>query len=338
MKQPITYLIWNTKQCGGNVVIFEHVNRLYERGYPVKLLSIAGGKPEWFDLKMPVISYISTEYIKKHSIVVATFWPTVFIALFMRANKKFHLIQGWDEDTHRNIILRKIAKYSLKLKLNKIVVSNYLKQKIKKLTKSSEVIFKIDDCQIDTTIFKPAKKRDRKIEKKVKILSVVSRYYLNKGPDLLIKIIEHLKKKYSNYEFILVSFEKEPPAKIIDKFFSNPPVKDLVRLYNEADVLLVTSRIEGFFIPGLEAMACGCPVVTTDSQGIKEYAIHGENAIVVKVLSDIWKKDVIEKFIKDKRLKNKIITNGFKTVRKYKWKNIIDDLEKILVGGKRSIL
>jgi glycosyltransferase involved in cell wall biosynthesis len=39
---------------------------------------------------------------------------------------------------------------------------------------------------------------------------------------------------------------------------------DMVKLYNACDVLLGTTGGEGFFLPGLEAQACGKPIVVTD--------------------------------------------------------------------------
>ncbi|WP_336980702.1 glycosyltransferase family 1 protein [Altererythrobacter fulvus] len=47
---------------------------------------------------------------------------------------------------------------------------------------------------------------------------------------------------------------------------------DLVQLYSAADVLLHPSFCEGFGMPPAEAMACGCPVVTSDLSSMPEVA------------------------------------------------------------------
>lgn len=91
----------------------------------------------------------------------------------------------------------------------------------------------------------------------------------------------------------------------------------------------MTSRCEGFLLPGLEAMACGCLVVTTDCGGIKEYAIHKKNAVILENIDQLWKRDEINNLIHNKRLINKLITNGYKTVRMYHWDKILLDLESI---------
>ena len=55
----------------------------------------------------------------------------------------------------------------------------------------------------------------------------------------------------------------------------------LGREYAAARVFVVGSWFEGFCQPGLEALACGTPLVTTDNGGCREYARDGETALVV---------------------------------------------------------
>jgi glycosyltransferase involved in cell wall biosynthesis len=57
------------------------------------------------------------------------------------------------------------------------------------------------------------------------------------------------------------------------------PTNDLVAIYNLATVYVQPSFYEGFGLPVLEAMACGCPVVATDTSSIPE--ITGNAAILV---------------------------------------------------------
>jgi glycosyltransferase involved in cell wall biosynthesis len=53
--------------------------------------------------------------------------------------------------------------------------------------------------------------------------------------------------------------------------------------YNRCHIFVFASRSEGFGLPPLEAMACGCAVVTTDCGGVRDYVQPGTNAVMVPV-------------------------------------------------------
>ena len=48
------------------------------------------------------------------------------------------------------------------------------------------------------------------------------------------------------------------------------------------DVLIKMSRVEGFFMPPLEMMACGGTVLTGKVTGYNEYVVDGYNGLVVE--------------------------------------------------------
>lgn len=51
--------------------------------------------------------------------------------------------------------------------------------------------------------------------------------------------------------------------------------------YQSCDMFVFSSRLEGFGLPPLEAMACGAPVITTDCGGVRMFAEHERTALVV---------------------------------------------------------
>src|SRR2546425_145083 len=63
------------------------------------------------------------------------------------------------------------------------------------------------------------------------------------------------------------------------RFLGYVPVEDLRALYSLARVFVYPSLWEGFGMPVLEAMACGCPVVTSNVSSMPEVA--GEAAVLV---------------------------------------------------------
>jgi len=66
------------------------------------------------------------------------------------------------------------------------------------------------------------------------------------------------------------------------RFVSELSDEALVRLYAEADLVVVPSLYEGFSLPAIEAMACGAPVVATTGGALPEVVgATGETALLV---------------------------------------------------------
>lgn len=97
------------------------------------------------------------------------------------------------------------------------------------------------------------------------------------------------------------------------------PNKDLPAIYSGAKAFLYTSLRESFGIPILEAMACGTPVVTSNTSAIPEIA--GEGAILVNPFSP---EDIAAQLIrleKDEVFRNSQISYGLERVKLFSWKN-----------------
>lgn len=65
------------------------------------------------------------------------------------------------------------------------------------------------------------------------------------------------------------------------EYEQNPPQDKLVEeIYNGSSIYLCPSHAEGWHLPPAEAMASGCAVVSTDIDGVADYAIAGETALL----------------------------------------------------------
>ncbi len=330
-KPTIAYVLFNTKASGGEATIVQHANKFAKKKYEIIIYSIYGKRPKGLNNKVKFKNILFSLFDSGKDILVATFWPTAYVVLLMKARHKFYFVQGWEPSFHKNFILKGLALYSYQLPFIKIVNSSFLKRKMDKVDKKGHPVFHFNYKVLDTKLFRPRfKKADNNSKtRKVKILSVISWYIKPKGPDILVKAVKKLKRNHPNYHFALASLEKKPYEPVFDKFFSNPSRNFLANLYRKSDIYLILSRFEGLPITVLEAMRSGCLVISSNSHGVLDIVNHMENGIILKKVEDLWKKNTIEKVIKNRKLLRRLIKNGLKLSLDYSNEKIIDDFEKI---------
>jgi glycosyltransferase involved in cell wall biosynthesis len=63
--------------------------------------------------------------------------------------------------------------------------------------------------------------------------------------------------------------------------------RELIEMLANGSVFVQASHEEGLGLAGLEAMACGLPMVATDTAGTREYLHHGVNGILIPQDSDV---------------------------------------------------
>ncbi|MHC4618683.1 MAG: glycosyltransferase family 4 protein [Planctomycetota bacterium] len=105
---------------------------------------------------------------------------------------------------------------------------------------------------------------------------------------------------------------------------------DMAALYNLADAYVYPSLYEGFGLPILEAMQCGCPVVASNATSIPEVA--GDAAILVDPLDTGALAEAIQKVLIDPELRAELVSRGFEQARKFSW----DKAAKIILKKIRD--
>lgn len=111
----------------------------------------------------------------------------------------------------------------------------------------------------------------------------------------------------------------------------SPPQDELVEgIYNRSRVFLNSSAREGFGLPCIEAMACGCALVSTDNGGSRDYALHDETALV-GAKGDVEKlADHIAALLRDEHRRLRLVRAGLEFVRGYDWDESGRRLESFL--------
>ena len=94
--------------------------------------------------------------------------------------------------------------------------------------------------------------------------------------------------------------------------------KDLPFFYNAAEALVFTSLHEGFGIPILEAMASGCPVITSNCSSMPEVAGNAARLVDPKNIDEITK--AMDEVLENKTLRRVLIKKGLERVKHFSWK------------------
>ncbi len=92
---------------------------------------------------------------------------------------------------------------------------------------------------------------------------------------------------------------------------------DMPALYNMASVYIYPSVYEGFGLPVLEAMQCGCPVIASNITSIPEVA--GDAAILVEPLDVQAWADRIYQVVTNQKLREEMANKGFARAAEFSW-------------------
>lgn len=97
------------------------------------------------------------------------------------------------------------------------------------------------------------------------------------------------------------------------------PLDELVRLYNAATVFVYPSLYEGFGLPVLEAMACGCPVVASNTSAIPEVA--GDAALLIDPMDPQAIADAIQNVLVNEELSKELRQRGLRRAKFFSWED-----------------
>ncbi len=92
---------------------------------------------------------------------------------------------------------------------------------------------------------------------------------------------------------------------------------DLPTLYSLASAVAMPSLTEGFGIPMVEAMACGAPVVASDSGSLPE--VVGEAGLLVPPTDTSALADALHRVVSDMPLRERLVALGYERVRQFNW-------------------
>lgn len=150
--------------------------------------------------------------------------------------------------------------------------------------------------------------------------------------------LDHIKKKYGLPAQFILSVGNQKPHKNLKRliaayegaivviggkkgrvknayFLGKVPDEEMAAFYALAEVFVFPSLYEGFGLPPLEAMHCGCPVVASAIAPLKE--VCGEAAVYVDPLDVVSIREGIERVMASSVLKKELVEKGFSQAKKF---------------------
>lgn len=203
----------------------------------------------------------------------------------------------------------------------------------------------------DAKKFKPIKKDDpgileiRKmygVKENEKMILTAGGDTTSKGAQEMIKALSKIDKEYPNWKYVCKStaskcardHHKEELALIAEAGFDPKKVvyvEDdfhhdfMPYLLNACDIYAGPSRLEGFGMIQMEAMACGKPVISIDAMGPKDTIVHGKTGFLAKVGSTV---DLSEEWVSKEMGYKEVFRMKFDKPKTLAYRADVDDLAK----------
>lgn len=324
-------------------MVFEYANRFVEKGEdvtigfinedalkqfkaPVFIKQIAATyitkkEPSWFALNPSITKFSGwgnkiDKIVAETDICIATSVDTVdYVRKNFNGVKQVYFIQGYETW----ICDRKYVHESYRLGMKNIVISNWLKKIVDSEAGSSSIVIKNPIDLSAYRIITPINQR--------KAHSVSLLYHTNelKGSLYAINALINLKQIYSDLTVEMFGIFDRPSG--LPEWFNytkSASKLQTIEIYNKTQVFLCASIEEGYGLTGLEAMACGAVLVSTNYQGVREYAENEINALLSPVKdTEMLVKNVCRVFDEEKT-RNFLTTNAQITVQQFSWEKAVD--------------
>ncbi len=225
-----------------------------------------------------------------------------------------------------------------------ITISRFSKDEIVKHLDYPEDRIKIVYPGVDHSVY--YEKRDKKIlrehniSNEDKLILYVGSETPRMNVPVLIKAFSKLKKRLPNIKLVKIGESqsygaRENILKLIkdlnlqdDVIFEGYiPEGELPLWYNASDVLVYPCEYAGFGLPPLEAMACGTPVVTSNTTSLPE--VVGDAGIMIDPNDIESMSEMIYQVLTDSALREELINKGLERSKQFNWNEAANETRKI---------
>lgn len=323
----VVYVMAHVATSGGVKIILDHANVLTDRGVKVTIVCHYP-KPSWYPVRceyrqVPFQVELAAG-IPPCDVIVATYWDhiqacvdTGLAPVVYFEQGDFHLFEEISPDLHRTVqsqIQAAADVVTCSPRAAKIILQRYGRN-------VSHVFLNA----VDPRIFHPRRTQDPRVPDKPYLMMMGNDRLAFKGTTDVLQAWALAREAGVDLDLVWVS--PVPPERPVGQVYVNPDQELLAELYRHAEVFVSGSHYEAFSLPPLEAMACGCPVISTANEGVLTYAIGEENCLLAEVGNPSDLAAHIVRLMTDGELRTRLREAGLRTAANYTWETTAEQLE-----------
>ena len=244
-------------------------------------------------------------------------------------------------NVYRRLFVPRVIKKSRKI----ITVSNFEKNRIGEF-------FKMQGDQRLTAVYNGVSEHFMPVLDKVALARVKEKYHLpdhfffflgNTDPKkntsgTLKAFADFVKETGSDIQLVMLDYDRAELENLLDNIGDKTLINrivltgyvvntDLPAIYSQCEVFLYPSLRESFGIPMLEAMACGVPVITSNTSSMPE--VSGDAALLIDPYNPREITNAMIQLITDKELRKNLTDTGIIQAAKFSWKAMAENVLKI---------
>ncbi|GAB4197810.1 MAG: glycosyltransferase family 4 protein [Sandaracinaceae bacterium] len=311
----ITFCLQTANRSGGVKVVAQYADRLVRRGHDVTVVSgpvpaptlrqrlrqtarslASGRRPPRYEV-FPPSALDGMPHVRHHrvaesrpfvdddfpdaDVVVATWWETAeqVARLSPRKGAKAYFVQGLESTIDGMPAARVEA--TLDLPLHPIVVARFLVDHLRVVHGRKDEISYVPNA-VDGTLF-DAPPRGKRPRPTIACIHTGASHV--KGFDVTRAALLEVALRAPEVHVLCFGTPPAPSGPLPSSFeyVRDPAQTEIPKLYARADVFAHGSRVEGFGLPILEAMACRTPVVATPAGAAPELLAEGRGRMIARV-------------------------------------------------------
>ena len=351
----ITFIQSSLWLSGGARVVVEFANRLNARQHEVSVVIPKGAISEELAKEIsPAVAILEANYtltksigllgkmrltyamvqaIKPCDVIVSTHTPTTLVSFFagsiLRRGVPVWLYQDYPGMFAERPFEGWLLRNALRWHKAALVVSNHLKEDLSSFSQGT--ILYVGEGLSHVHYLKPTQRSEIQAASSRRSIFYLGDFRPRKGLVDFLAAARLVAEKVPDIELWVAT--KEPGEVQTDlpvRFIFRPSQELLAELYATCDLFVSASWYEGFGLPPLEAMACGAPVVMTDSGGVRDFASPENNCLLVPPRKPEQLAQAMQRVLEDGELAARLRLNGPPTAAQFSWENATDRFEQAL--------